>query len=83
MEDLEKSVSQKNVNFKCKYFLCDFQIRLLTEGVDIFFRSAKWAYLLETHTPSMLDVSQIFQKGVCGIQKEQPIIVYTALSIND
>ena len=39
------------------YLLCDFQIRFNTEGVNILFRSAKWAYLLGIHTPLVLDVS--------------------------
>ena len=42
---------------ECAYLLCDFQIRFITEGVNISFKSAKWAYLLGIHTPPVGDVS--------------------------
>ena len=58
-----KSVAQEECEFS-QYLLCDFQIRFITAVINILFRSAKWTFLLGIYTSSVLDVSQIFHRGV-------------------
>ena len=41
--------------------LCDFEIRFITEEVSIQFRSARWVYLHEIHTPTIF--SRTFSTG--------------------
>ena len=53
--------------FKCTYLLCDFSIRFCTEGVNILFRIAKWAYLLGICTPCRRYFLNL-PHGVCEIQ---------------
>ena len=48
---LGKCVTGGEWIFKCTYLVCEFLIRFITEGVNVLFRSAKWAYLLGIHTP--------------------------------
>ena len=54
---LEKCATGGSINLQMHLPLYDFQIGFITEGVNILFRSAKWAYLLWIHTPPVNDVS--------------------------
>ena len=54
-------------------------MRFITEGVNILFKSAKQAYLLGIHTPSVLRRFFNLPHGVCGIQMELPNVVSRAI----
>ena len=54
---LEKCTTRGVWIFKSTYLLCSISIRFITGGVNISFRSAKWAYLLGIPTPFVLGVS--------------------------
>ena len=64
MEHLEKWHSAEIVGiFKCNFTFCVI-FSFISEGVNILFWSAKWAYSLTTHTPSVGDVFKSFTEGV-------------------
>ena len=56
------------LKFKTKNILNFYEIepRFITEGVNILYSSAKWAYLLEIHTHPVQDVSKLFHGGGGG-----------------
>ena len=64
VKDFGKVYLIGSVNFQIHLLYEWFLDRVISEGVNILFRSAKWAYLLGILTPPVQDVSWIFHRGV-------------------